>query len=181
MKRLTIYFLLILIISSCASKTAKYNSEYALTKRKIVSDKTSLQVNLPVGWFATEPDAETLIDLWLIKDDYSASIIFLPINFDDETFPDDQFTIENVFDLVKLKSEAEGNMIVSPKDSLVIDKTTILAFEFTNIRQEQFRTIVFKSGGNYFQCTAGVLNKAASVPEIFSVQNSVLKSAVISN
>lgn len=51
-----------------------------MTNKKAVSPYSGLSINIPVGW--REIDSEEF-DIWLVDDDYSASIIFTPINIGD--------------------------------------------------------------------------------------------------
>lgn len=179
MKRLSIYFLLLSIIfNACSSTSSLYNSDYTLTKKQAKSSTTDLLVNIPEGWFFSEANKEKFIDLWLIRDDYSASIIFLPIYFDVQNIPDDNYALKRIYDLVKVKSESEGNTNLTSNQTIEFFGNSLLSFEFININHERCRTVIFQRKGQYFHCTAAIINSQISPGELFTIQNSVLKSVL---
>ena len=149
-------------------------------KRQAKSSTTDLQVNIPQGWFTSQANDDHFIDIWLIKDNYSASIIFLPIHFENQNNLYDNIAMERIFNLVKVKSESDGNIILSSKETIDFSGNSLLAFEFTNTKHERSRTVIFLSNGLYFQCTAAVVNSQITPGELFTIQNSVLKSVFAS-
>jgi len=181
MKRLSIYIIIIFtIFNACSTTTTIYNSDYTLTNNQAKSLTTDLLVNIPVGWFTSQASEETFIDLWLIKDDYSASIIFQPVYFENQSLLYDNIAMEKIFDLVKVKSESDGNTNVTSNQSFVIFGNSLLAFEFINQNHERCRTVIFKYNEQYFQCTAAIIDSKITPGELFTLQNSVLKSVFAS-
>ena len=182
MKRLLIYFTFcIIIFSGCSSKTIKYESDAALTRRAVNSRYTDLRVFIPKGWFPTEAQMDNFIDIWLTRDDYAASMIFLTVNIENSDFNTDNISLDRIFELVKAKTEAEGNSIINPREKLIFSEKSLLAFEYTNPKEELLRTVIFPFNGVFYECRAIVLNSEAAPSEIFNVQNSVLKSAFTFN
>lgn len=178
MKKLPIYFTLcIIILSGCSSRTIKYDSDAMLTKRAVNSRVTNLRVYVPKGWFFSEAEKDMSIDIWLIRDDYAASMIFSPVYIENTYLNSDDMSLERVFELIKVKSETEGNSIINPREKLIFNENSLLAFEFTDPKEELSRTVIFPFGGIFYQCRAIVLNSDAEPDEIFALQNSVLKSA----
>jgi hypothetical protein len=182
MKRLLIYFTpCIIIISACSSDSTIYDSDVILSNRTVNSGITDLRVHIPKGWFFTEAQKDNFIDIWLTRDDYSASIIFLPIYIENTDFNTDNISLDRIFELVKVKAEAEGNAIINPREKLIFNENSLLAFEFTNPEDELLRTVIFPFNGVFYQCRAIIMNSEADPSEIFNIQNSVLKSAFTFN
>jgi hypothetical protein len=50
-----------------------------LTNERTTSRDGSFSVNIPNGWFASKENSKNVIDLWLVKNDYSATISFIKI------------------------------------------------------------------------------------------------------
>jgi hypothetical protein len=177
MKRQSVYIIIISIIfNACSTTTTIYNSDFTLTNNQAKSLTTDLLVNIPVGWFTSQASEEKFIDLWLIRDDYSASIIFQPIYFEDQNVLYDNVAMEKIFDLVKVKSETDGNTNLTSNRSFVLFGNSLLAFEFINKNHERCRTVIFLHKEQYFQCTATTLSSQIAPGELFTIQNSVLKS-----
>jgi hypothetical protein len=125
------------MLSACSStSTYLYDSDYILTMIQAESATTDLTVNIPYKWFASETNENQFIDLWLIKNDYSASIIFLPIHFDVNNIPDDNYAMKRIYDLVKVKSESEGNTNLTSNQTIELSGNSLLAFEFVNVSHE---------------------------------------------
>ena len=177
MKRTSIYIVILsMIFNGCSSTTSLYNSDYTLTNNQTESTTTDLRINIPEGWFTSKANEEKFIDLWLIKDDYSASIMFLPIHFDVQNLSDDNSTLKTIYDLVKVKAQSEGNTNFTQKQTDVFFGNSILAFEFINTNHERCRTTIFQYKDQYFQCTAVMPYSQITPEDLFTIQNSVLKS-----
>lgn len=75
---------LIIAVLGCSAKIE--NAESNILTGKLAGSKISeLKVNIPVGWFQVDNDEYAHLDIWLMKNDYSASITFVPVIPDDET------------------------------------------------------------------------------------------------
>ena len=82
MRRQLFFFILSLIIASCAA-TLPYATDYPLTKELFRSRDGILTGKVPQGWYSSSDDtlAPALI-LWLIREDFSAALTVREIKLD---------------------------------------------------------------------------------------------------
>jgi len=77
--------ILILVLSGCGSSfNSLYESNYPLTSHRIFSRAGTLSVKVPEEWFAAEDNEKNIFDIWLVKNDYSASMSLVPLNIDEK-------------------------------------------------------------------------------------------------
>jgi hypothetical protein len=78
--KVILIFTVIFILQSCSvSKLYRKDFVKYLTNERTTSRDGNYSVNIPYGWFASKENSKNVIDLWLIKSDYSATISFVNI------------------------------------------------------------------------------------------------------
>ena len=55
-----------------------------MTSKVASSTVSQIKVNIPQGWFFTQDNENERLDLWLVREDYGASINLTPINLDEK-------------------------------------------------------------------------------------------------
>lgn len=173
--------LLLIFLYSCSGPSSLYNFDAELTSDIAVSRTTELKVNIPRGWFTAEDNENEKIDLWLIKDDYSATISFVRINFDEETLKELR---KNKLKKIKEYSLLNNQLVYRDKfvdllknESFELDDREIEVYQFAGSKN-LYRVAVFKYQNVFYECTASLkpgLNKE-EISKIFAVQNAVLQS-----
>ena len=175
-----ILFPLLLILASCSGGFSSiYNFDYPLTEKTAKSNSTLLEIKIPKGWFVAEDNEHNSTDLWLVRDDYSATIKFVMISVNDDDSRNVLATqLERIADLnkllikTKLGKEFKG---FSEEDVMENGTQRFLAYQYSDQKNQLVRTVIFKRGIKYFEATAYVLN-SANYMEVFKAQNSVLAS-----
>jgi hypothetical protein len=74
-----------MLIQSCGGISSIYNFNYPLTSETAKSKSSALSVKIPKGWSVIEDNECKCTDLWLVKDDYSATLNFVALNLDSLT------------------------------------------------------------------------------------------------
>lgn len=177
--RLIIFFFIFLF--SCSGPSSLYNFDFPLTSDVSVSRTTELQVNIPRGWFTAEDNKDEKIDLWLIKDDYSATISFVRINPDEETL---NSSSQNA--LKKIKEYSKLNNQLAHRDKF-IDLLKNESFEVNDMDMEVYqfagskylyRVVVIPYKNVYYECSASIVpgQSKEEITKVFTTQNSVLQS-----
>lgn len=174
-----ILFLLPLFFYSCSSGLSSiYNFDYPLTEKTAKSNSSLIEIKIPKGWFVAEDNEHLATDLWLVKDDYSATIKFIMINLNDEKSGSNSINqLERIAGINKQIIKAKlGKSFAGFKDEVIeLGARKIPAFQFTDQMNQPVRTIIFSQENKYFELTA--FSMASPDPaEIFKVQNSVLAS-----
>jgi hypothetical protein len=170
-----------LFFVSCSGPSSLYNFDSELTSETVSSQTTTLKVNVPKGWFSALDNKDGKIDLWLIKDDYSASISFIRVNPDKETIKE-----VNKAGLQKIKEYSQLNNKLAHRTSYIdlfkTENFDINGRKFTSYQfagsNNVYRVVVFSYKDQYYECTASIKpgqTKDAQT-EIYSIQNSVLQS-----
>ncbi len=179
MKTIISIILIISFISCGGSETSIDKSTPNLSGEKAYSKTTNLYVNLPIDWFVAEDNECNCIDLWLVKNDYTASIAFKRINYNNVNDEDD---IERQTDQLNKYSKTfvAANLKIDFKDipsesTFKINQNYFSAYRYKNDKGFYIRTIVFKHLGKYYECEA-ISKKADFAEELFNLQNDVLST-----
>lgn len=180
--KLIISVILLLFLFSCSSSTSIYKSDYPLTSDIANSESQTLTVNIPKGWFTADDNQENKSDLWLVRDDYSATISFTPIIFDEEI--KDRYGNSNLSEIVnysKLSQKlAHLNKFIDllKNESFEMNGIKFNSYQFAGKQGNLYRVVVFEYGDHFYECIAVIKppQSAEKKNEIFSTQNSVLNS-----
>jgi len=168
---------LLIVLSSCSSGLSSvYDFDYPLTTK---SNSTRLQIQIPQGWFVAEDNEFMLTDIWLVKEDYLATIKFVAVTLDDETaesFASDELGKVVELNKVLLKAKLGKNFKgFTNEETFNSNSTVFSAYQYLDEKDEPVRTVVFKNDSKFYEVTAFAL-KSANPTEIFKAQNSVLAS-----
>ncbi|MBN2572588.1 MAG: hypothetical protein JXA68_10705 [Ignavibacteriales bacterium] len=185
------FFLLILILVSFYSCTTTkqesdlitgYPTNYPMTSKTASSLTSNLKMSIPQGWFFTEDNEFNRIDLWLVRDDYSASINLTPINLDEklstEINNDDLKFILEVSKKIRKQNLANDFNIVGQDEYFKINNRNFAAYQYTNLNGIKARVVVFNYAERFFELlavpTIDVGKTKVDVNELFTIQNSLL-------
>ncbi len=180
MIRLLNFVLMISFLISCAaSSTSIYDLDYPLTN-EIARSKTSIMyVKIPQGWFVADDNECNCIDLWLVKEDYSATINFITINIDSATSQKiKENKLESITAISKtfIKAKYGKNFKGFFNEELFsIRKNKFSAYQYVNENQQTVRVVLFIYDGKFYEVKA-IHVKTDNPLEVFKVQNSVLSS-----
>ncbi|MBI3125004.1 MAG: hypothetical protein HYZ10_11430 [Ignavibacteriales bacterium] len=171
---------LLIVLSSCSSGLSSvYDFDYPLTTKTAKSNSTRLQIQIPQGWYVGEDNEFKTTDIWLVKEDYSATIKFVAVTLDDETaesFASDELGKVVELNKILLKAKLGKNFKGFTNEETFSSNYTIFsAYQYLDEKDEPVRTVVFKNDSKFYEVTAFAL-KSANPAEIFKAQNSVLAS-----
>ncbi|MEW6701188.1 MAG: hypothetical protein AB1298_00570 [Bacteroidota bacterium] len=175
-----LYLILALILASCAGGISSiYSTAYPLTTETAKAKTSSLSVKIPEGWFAAEDNEQKLIDLWLIKDDYSAALNFVALNVDSLTMKEIQNDeLKSIVELSQTFKKAKYGKALTNftnQEFFEINKKHFAAYEYLNDSKKNIRVVVFKIGNKFYELSA-VPYKTENLSELYKIQNSVLAS-----
>ncbi|KAF0152264.1 MAG: hypothetical protein FD143_1186 [Ignavibacteria bacterium] len=180
--RLPVFFFLILLAASFFSCYSSFSSiygfDYPLTKSFAKSNSGKLNVQIPQGWFVAEDNENNTVDLWLVKEDYSATIKFIAVSLDEETtksFSDNELIKVVELNKVLIKSKLRKSFKGFTNEELFGNSSVFSAYQYVDEKNQQVRTVVFKLGSQFYESTAFAI-KSFNPAEIFKTQNSVLAS-----
>lgn len=159
-----------------------YKAEAPLTKEIAYSQSTPLKLQIPEGWFTSEDNECKCIDVWLIRNDFSATINLVTLDTSSTVDPEGNELSEMVVLSKKKRSEKLNTGFVQTKEDeyFTLDKKKYAAYEFKGDEGLPVRVIVFRYGDQYFELSAmpayGVGKHPVNPQELFTVQQSVLNS-----
>jgi len=169
----------IALCSCSAGITSLPTSDYPLSNEKAYSKTSNIYVNLPNGWFVAEDNECNCTDLWIVKDDYSASISFRKINLDKETLNDltgnetgKVAGYTKIFIRAILGKDFDK---FSGEENFGLGNRTFSAYRYTNDKNQPVRVVVFKHY-NYFYESDAVSNGYSDLNELYKIQNAVLST-----
>lgn len=177
--QLTIFISILLF--SCSGPSSLYNFDTTLTNDVANSRTTDLQVNIPRGWFTAEDNENEEIDLWLVKDDYSATISFVRINPDEETLKgirkSEIKTVKKYSFLNNQLAHRDKFIDLLKNESFEVGDREIEVYQYAGSKY-LYRVAVLDYKRVYYECVASIKpgQSQQEIDNIFSTQNSVLQS-----
>ncbi|MDI6804336.1 MAG: hypothetical protein QME58_10905 [Bacteroidota bacterium] len=151
-------FLLAILFSFCAG-TPYYSFNYPLTSELVNSSDGSLNALLPSGWFASNDNSHTKIFLfWLIKDDYSGSILLQEIQVDNSTRS--RIKKEDIKLLAEIsngfKKESADDYYLSKEPELfIMNERQYCGYEYySDNTSKRVRVVLFQIGEKFYECSA---------------------------
>lgn len=183
MKNIRIIIPLILfaaVFVSCSSADKSiYNFDYPLTAEQAHSASGDITVSIPGGWFEALDNDCNCRELWLVKDDYSASISFSVINTDSLTktgIAKNELAgiAELSRDFKKIKYGEKFREYGTP-ENFSVNSIKFYSYQYYAAEGLPARVVVFKFNDRYFECAANYSSENSG-KELFAVQNSVLVS-----
>lgn len=175
---LSAFFIFSLFVK-CSSVQSIYNSDYPLSSKTAKSNSGLVEFNIPTGWFVAEDNEHNVTDLWLVKDDYSATIKLFTLHLDKESkqkFGNN--VLDKVTELQKLIVKSKLGKTFSgftSEEIFEIKSGKCLAFQFLDEEKHPARTVIFQHNSQIFELSAFNL-KNNNPEETFRIQNSLLTS-----
>ncbi len=173
-------FLSSLLFVRCSSSVTTTNdSNYPLTNEIAKSQTSQLSVKIPHGWFTATDNECNCIDLWLIKDDYSETLNFVPLNLDTKSSHEmgndglsSALQASKDFKIAKYGKSLKG---FTDEEQFELNKKQFAAYQYIDDAGRNVRVVVFEHGSKFYEVSAVPL-KTNNLPELYKIQNSVLSS-----
>jgi hypothetical protein len=175
------------VIEEPAWPKYRYVASAELTQDYISSKDGTLRVLRPDGWQKTsDPKNAPSILLWLVREDYSASLSFTPLQMDPalyQTLKKEGIAAVTKVSLSLKERNAEDSVtIVQPVELFKVGDRISAAYEYrVGEAQPVIRVVVFDTGSRFMECTlypATVAVTPAENRRLFEVQQTVLASLV---
>jgi hypothetical protein len=157
-RKVVFLVLISLILAACAS-VPYYSFDYPLTTEVVISTDKTIQSRIPLGWFVSKDTSLTPQFLfWLIKEDYSSTIVLQEIKVDHFT---EQRIKKEGLKLFAEISQAFKNESVDkfsltmPIEIFTINSKNYCGYEYySNDRSGRVRVILMQIGNKYFEVEA---------------------------
>jgi hypothetical protein len=165
----------------------RYSATAAMSSEYVASEDGNISVLLPDGWVQTSDPAEApSILLWLVQDDYNASLSFTELRMDPalyETLKRDGLEAVARVSLSLKQRGASGELhLVQKPEMFRIGGRMHVAYEYRSAAAEAIiRVVVFDTGSRFMECVifpASHTITPAANRRLFEVQQSVLASMV---
>lgn len=178
---------LTLIISACSAGEVKplYNNDYPLTEDFAYSLSADFSVNIPEGWFTSEDNECKCIDLWLIREDFSATISFVPLDFLSSNpanqLEEDLLKEAVLYSKTRRMAKLQENFHPYETDEYFkLRGNQYAAYQYIGDEGLPIRVVLFSYNGAYFEVSAvpsqqvgsGVVNPS----DLFRIQQTVISS-----
>ena len=174
-----IIFTLLFLASCSGSHSSMYDSDIPLSKDITKAKTSQLTIRIPQGWFTAEDNENNLIDLWLIKDDYSATLNLVALNLDSATVKEIRSDeINSLLRLSELFRKAKFGKAIQKftnQEIFEINKKQFAAYEYADNSKRLIRVVVFSYGTKFYELSA-IPVKTQNLQELYKIQNSVLSS-----
>lgn len=149
--KLLILIVGLLLIQSCSSNRF-FQEDFAryLTNQRFDSKDNSFSVNIPFGWFGTKDNSKNIVDLMLVKEDYSASIFINKISANQT-----DSGLERFRNMAVSFRKANNNFKL---DSLkffngFLDKNPYFGFSYIDKEKNNVSVYEIKKNNNIFEAT----------------------------
>ncbi|MDT8322904.1 MAG: hypothetical protein RRA94_02245 [Bacteroidota bacterium] len=200
MRALPIFLLpVLLLLAACGGGTEtvtvaepewpkyRYVASAELTQDYIASQDGTLRVLRPDGWQKTsDPKNAPSIVLWLVREDYSASLSFTPMQMDPALYQtltkEGIAAVARVSLSLKERNAEDSVTVVQAVELFKVGDRVSAAYEYrVGAAQPVIRVVVFDTGSRFMECTlypATVSVTPAENRRLFEVQQTVLASLV---
>jgi len=169
-------FLFGILIFSCSTQRYSVKNSHSLNKHNYaLSESGKLKVEIPAGWFKALDNDKKLIDLWLVKDDYSASIKFIPIVIHNSSSSNIESAVSYSKTYIKTSLGKDfKKFITETEKELHLKKISFYKIMLNDERI--FRCAVFEEGNSYYECELNYVNPLTNeeINELFKIQNEVI-------
>lgn len=198
MKQLLSLLLLAILLAACsgskeesaaATETVfpkyRYAASADMTKDVVSTPDGTLRVLRPEGWQRTsDPKNAPAILLWLVREDYSASLSFTQIKMDPALYQtlkgEGIAAVAKVSLSLKERNAEDSVTVVQPVELFKVGGRVCAAYEYRIAAAEPvIRVAVFDTGSRFMECAlypASVTVTPAENRRLFEVQQSVLAS-----
>ena len=174
-----------LLFSSCApSLNSLYKGDYPLTSHRVFSRVSDLSFKIPEGWYAAEDNEKNIFDIWLVNNEYSATMGLIPINIDEQTHKNivenglgELLSLSKKFKSLEGADKFEENL---SQEFFDYGDLEFASYQYIDKGKNKNRAVVFIYKNQPFEFTASCENFAkcdtAFMMNLFNTQNSVLTS-----
>ncbi|MDX9759188.1 MAG: hypothetical protein RBU27_08515 [Bacteroidota bacterium] len=202
MKPLFLLLLLSTVLAACSggeeTSTARdeeavprkyrYAAGASMSSDVITTADGTLRVRRPEGWVRTsDPKHAPSILLWLVREDYSASISFTQIRIDPALYQtlarDNISAVANVSLSLKERGAEDSVTVVQPVERFKVGGRICAAYEYRlTAAAPVIRVVVFDTGSRFMECAMYPATETLTPEEnrrLFEVQQSVLASMLM--
>jgi len=154
----------------------------SLTDNIAYSQSSDLTFNIPKGWFTAEDNDCKCIDLWLIRDDFSATLNLVTLTL--ENIPKDEDDILDSL-LQHSKNEKKAKLknsfrILGEDKYFTINEKEFASYQYEGNEKLPIQVVVFRYQDHFFELSAlpaSEVGKGKVISEeLFKVQKAVLTS-----
>jgi hypothetical protein len=166
----------------------RYDASAPMSSQRVTTADSKITFLLPKGWklAADDPSASEL-RLWLVSNDYDASLTVMPIQMDPALYKvlqrDGLGSVAKVSMSLKEGNVATPVTIVREPERFNLEGRAFFAYEYTvNNKLTIVRVVVFDTGTEFLECAcvpAAEQLSPAKQRELFETQQSVLASMVL--
>lgn len=166
----------------------RYAAMAGMTKDVVSTADGTLRVLRPEGWLRTsDPKNAPSILLWLVREDYSASISFTQIKMDPALYQtlkgEGIAAVAKVSLSLKERNAEDSVTVVTPVERFKVGGRICAAYEYRIAAAEPvIRVVVFDTGTRFMECAlypASVTVTPADNRTLFEVQQTVLASMLL--
>lgn len=161
----------------------RYAPKANLTSARAATADDAISVPLPAGWAQTA-DRQRAADIliWLVRDDYSASLTIAPLQMDPALYAavrkDGLPAVARVSLTLKQKRAADSTMVVRPVETFSLAGRSCAAYEYApGPGRPPIRVVLFDSGAGILECALFPADPGTSPAEtrrLFELQQAVL-------
>jgi hypothetical protein len=184
------FALLICLFSGCTAtkkvseNVSIYPADYPLTDDIAYSLSTDLTVKIPEGWTTAEDQECKCLDLWLIRDDFSATLNLVTYEVNDtirkKTIEGKLDTLLNYSKHLKKSKLKEEFKQAGDDEYFKAEGRPFAAYKYIGDEDLPIRVVVFQYQGRIFELSAMPAKKVGGgnidTEELFRIQQSVLSS-----
>ncbi len=169
MKRLVVILIVEILVYSCSNVRYSTNAEKTF-EENYAEGESGLKVKIPEGWFRAFDTENNFFDVWLVNEDYSASLKFTVINIDSLNG-----TLVDVFEISQTANKITyGNPVSFENDKN--ESSDRLSYKIFKEGKVLAGVTVFKINDTFYECKADF---ADNFPEnekksIFELQKSII-------
>lgn len=174
------------LLNSCAPSrvgSALYpNADYPLTADTVYSASSDLTFRIPRGWTGAEAGENKTLDLWLIRNDFSATLNLVALSADSifkaQAVEDSLLFALNYSRQLKINRMGAAYKAHSEDEFFNFNKKRFGAYEYEGTEGLPVRVVIFTYKGKYFEFSAVPMQSVGRTKvdpkDLFRVQQSLI-------
>jgi hypothetical protein len=166
----------------------RYPAKAEMSAERVASAAEDFSVLRPSGWQETaDPRNAPNIALWLVREDYAASLSFTPIQMDPALYAtlrrDGVLAMAKASLSMKRDNARDSLTVLQAPERFLLGGRSFAAYEYSVDRgASAIRVVIFDSGRGFLECA--LLPATAGLPReeqrrFFELQQAVLASLVV--
>ena len=171
-----------IIFAACSTNPSNHRDSIDKEYEKITAS-SNLQIKIPHGWKEIKDNHEQLFDIWLVNDQYNASIVFIPIYLSEKlNFAEEEDKLETVANIILAKKRSTSESFRIESNKKIISPFEAISIKY-QINGNLQNSLIFGRENVFYECQGYFKNSShrgeVDLEELIYLQKEIIKETTI--